>query len=173
VVVELRVLDRLGDLAGDRHEQVDLGLPVRPRLPGSDVQRALETVLEEDRDGEDRLILLLAEVRKALEAGVKMRVARDHDRLPFGRGRARDSFARAHLRNACQLVDPRSARGAEDELVRALVVEVHEARVGVERLRDLRGDELEELVEIESRVDRGDRLREEPEMPSGLVHLVR
>jgi hypothetical protein len=61
-------------------------------------------------------------------------------------------------------------RGAEHELVRALVVEVDEAGVGAEGVRDLLGDEVEHLLEVERRVDRGRRLGQEPEVPVGRGH---
>ena len=76
VVVELRVLDRLGHLAGDRHEQVDLVAAELARRLGADVERALEPVAGEDRDGEDRLVVRLAQVREVLEARIEMRLAR-------------------------------------------------------------------------------------------------
>ena len=37
----------------------------------------------QDRDGQDRLVLVLGEVRKGLEAGVEMGLRRAHDRRPF------------------------------------------------------------------------------------------
>ena len=82
VLVELRVLDRLRDLAGDRHEQVDLVAAELARRLGADVERALETVAGEDRDGEDRLVVRLAQVREVLEARVEMRVARGSSPAP-------------------------------------------------------------------------------------------
>ena len=97
----------------------------------------------------------------------------DRDRRPLGRGRARDPLARPHPRAPRHLLDARAVRRAEDELVGALVVEVDEAGVGLERLGDLARDELEHLLEIERRVDRGDRLGQEPEVPCGRVHRAR
>ena len=47
------------------------------------------------------------------------------------------------------LLDARAVRRAQDELVGALVVEVDEAGVGLERLGDLVRDQLEHLVEVE------------------------
>src|SRR5581483_1980705 len=61
-------------------------------------------------------------------------------------------------------------RGAEDELVRPLVVEVDEAGVGPERLGDLGGDLLEHLLEVECRVDGGDRLGQQAQVTLGGVH---
>ena len=58
-LVELRVLDRLRDLRRDRDEELDLGVGERARLARADVERALERVAGEDRDGEDRLVLVL------------------------------------------------------------------------------------------------------------------
>ena len=73
--VQLRVLDREGDLRGDREQQVDLALREFVRLARAYVQRALELLAGEDRHGEDRLVLVLAEVRERLEAGVEVRLA--------------------------------------------------------------------------------------------------
>ena len=52
----------------------------------------------------------------------------------------------------------------EHELVGALVVEVDEACVGAEGVRDFARDELEHLLQVERRVDRSDGLGEEAEM---------
>jgi hypothetical protein len=49
-------------------------------------------------------------------------------------------------------------RGAQDELAGGLVVEVDEARVGVECRGDLVRDEVQDLLEVERRVDGSDRL---------------
>jgi hypothetical protein len=48
--------------------------------------------------------------------------------------------------------------GAENELVGALVIEVDEAGLGGECLGHLARNESEDLLEVEGRVDRGDRL---------------
>ena len=98
--VQLRVLDRLRHLPGDRHQQVDLRLRERPRLPGADVERALELLAREDRDGEDRRVLVLRQVRERLEARVEMRVGGDHHRSPIGGGRPRDALAAPHPRRS-------------------------------------------------------------------------
>ena len=114
VVVELRVLDRLGDLAGDRHEQVDLRLAELTRGLGADVERPFEPVPGEDRHGQDGLVLLLAQIGEALEARVEVRFARDHDRRALGGGGAGDPLAGTHLRHARHLVDASPARSSED-----------------------------------------------------------
>ena len=170
VVVQLRVLDRLRDLAGDRHEQIDLGAGELAGLLGTDVERAFEPVAREDGDGENRLVLLLAEVRKALEAWVEVRGARDHDGRALGRGGPGDPLARAHLRDARHVLDPRSARGPEHQLVGPVVVEVDEAGVRLERVGDLARDQVEELAEVERRVDGRDRLGEQPQVSLRAVH---
>ena len=170
-LVELRVLDRLRDLRGDRDEQLDLGVGERARLARPDVERALELVgARHDRDGEDRLVLVLGQVRELLEARVEVRLLGDHDRRAL-RGRdSRDPLARPHPRRARQLLDPRAVGRAQDELVGPLVVEVDEARVRPERVGDLARDELEHLLQVERRVDRRDRLGQEPQVTSGGVH---
>ena len=170
VLVELRVLDRLRDLACDRHQELDLVGIELSRLLRPDVQGALEPLLRQDGHGQDRLVLLLPQVRKGLEARVEVRVPRDHDRRSL-RGRcARDALADPHLRNPRQLLDPRPARGPEHELVRGLVVEIDEAGVGVEGLGHLGRYEVEELAEVERGVDRRDGLQHEPEMARGAIH---
>jgi hypothetical protein len=63
-------------------------------------------------------------------------------------------------------------RRPKHELVRALVVEVDEARIGLERLGDLAGDEREHLLEVERRVDGRDRLGQQPEVTGSRVHAV-
>ena len=75
VGVEPRVLDRLRDLRGDRDQQVDLGLAVLARRARAHVERALELLPREDRNGEDRLVLVLGQVREELEARVEVRCA--------------------------------------------------------------------------------------------------
>ncbi len=61
--------------------------------------------------------------------------------------------------------------GAQDELACRLVEEVDEACVGVERRGDLVGDEVQHLLEVERGVDCGDRLRQEPQVAVGRLHL--
>ena len=81
--VELRVLDRLRHLRGDREQELDLVVGELARLAGAQVERAFEPLpAREDRDGEDRLVLVLGQVRKILEPRVEMRLARDGNRRP-------------------------------------------------------------------------------------------
>jgi hypothetical protein len=61
-------------------------------------------------------------------------------------------------------------RGPQHELVRTLVVQVDEAGVGVERVRDLARHEREHLLEIERRVDGLDRLGQQAEVALARVH---
>jgi hypothetical protein len=70
--VELRVLDRLRDLVGNGDEQLDLVTRELPRLECADVERTGQPVTGEDRHGQDRLVLVLGEVREELEAWVKV-----------------------------------------------------------------------------------------------------
>ena len=101
-----------------------------------------------------------------------MRLRGDHHRRALRRRDTRDPLARPHPRRARQLLDARAVRRAQDELVGALVVEVDEARIGAERVGDLARDELEHLLEVERRVDRRDRLGQEPQVTGGGVHVA-
>ena len=168
--VELRVLDRLRHLTCDRRQQVDLRRREVPRPQRADVERAGELVAREDRHRQDRLVLVLGQVGEGLETLVEMRLRRDHHRLARGRSGARDPFAGAHPRPAGHLLDAGAVRGAQDELAGLLVVEVDEAGIGTERVGDLARDEREHLLEVERRVDRGDRLGQKAQMAPGLVH---
>ena len=133
--VELRVLDRLRDLRRDREQQLDLVVRELARLAGADVQRALEPLAaREDRHGEDRLVLVLGQVGEVLEARVEVRLPRDRHRCARLGRPAGDALAGAHARSLRHLLDRRAVRRAQHELVDALVVEVDEARVGVERV---------------------------------------
>jgi hypothetical protein len=60
-------------------------------------------------------------------------------------------------------------RGTEHEVAGRLVEEVDEAGVSSQRIRDLARDEGEDFLEIERRVDGGDRLRQQPQMTGRLV----
>ena len=170
--VQLRVLDRLRDLMRDRLEQLHLVLREPARQERTHVQRAGEPLLRGDRHRQDRLVHLLVQVGELLEAGVEMGPFRDHDRRALGGGSARDALARPHAWTAGHLLDARAVGRPQDELVRALVVEVDEARVGAERRSDLARDEREDLLEVERRVDGLDRLGQEPEVALGGVHEV-
>jgi hypothetical protein len=110
--VELCVLDRLGDLPGDRYEQVDLVAGELPWGQGADVQRAGELLAGEDGDSKDRLVLILGEIRKPLEAGVEVGLARDHDGCALVGGRAGDPLARAHTWPAGHSFHRRAVGGA-------------------------------------------------------------
>ena len=171
LLVELRVLDRLRDLRGDHEQQVDLVLGEVARLARADVERALEPLAAgEDRHGEDRLVLVLGQVREVLEARVEVRLRRDHHRRPRLGRRAGDPLARPHPRPLRHLLDARPVRRAQDELAGALVVEVDEAGVGVERVGDLGRDQREHLLEVERRVDRLDRVGQQPQVAFALIH---
>src|SRR5262249_46503248 len=61
-------------------------------------------------------------------------------------------------------------RRAQHELAGALVVEIDEARVRVEGVRDVGRDQREHLLQVECRVDRLDRLGQEPQVPVPRVH---
>jgi hypothetical protein len=168
--VQLRVLDRLRDLVGDGDEQVDLVTRELARFERADVQRAREMLPRQDRDREDRLVLVLGQVRELLEARVEMRLGGDHHRRALGRCRPRDSLAGPHPWTLRHLLDPRAVRRPEDELVAALLVQVDEAGLGPECVCDLLGDEREHLLQIERRVDGRDRLGEEAQVALSYVH---
>ena len=162
--------DRLRDLSGDRDEQVDL-VPVElARRQRADVQRAREPIARQDRDGKDRLVLVLGQVREGFEAWVEVRLRRDHHRPELRGCRSRDPFAGPHARPARHLLDARSVRRPQHELARTLVVEIDEASVGGERVGDLARHEREDLLEVERRVDGLDRLGQEPQVPLANIH---
>ena len=171
-LVEPGVLDRLADLRGDGEQEVDLGGRELARAARAHVERPLELLAREDRDGEDRLVLVLGQVRERAEARVEVRLRGQHHRRALLGRDAGDPLARPQLRDAGHLVHAGAVRRAEDELARAIVVEVDEAGVGPERVGDLGGDEPEHLLEVERRVDRLDRLGEEPEVPLARVHAA-
>ena len=170
--VELRVLDRLRDLRGDREQQLDLVVAEHARLARAHVQRALErTVARQDRHREDRLVLVLGQVREVLEARIEMRLlgssitgARAAAAEPVipspGRIRGR--------RVSSSMCVPCVARRTSSSS--PLVVEVDEARVRLERVGDVRRDQREHLLEVERRVDGLDRLGQQPQVPVARVH---
>ena len=166
------MLDRLRDLTRDRDEQVDLRAREAARAQGSDVEGTGKLVAREDRHRKDRLVLVLGQIRKELEARVEMRLRRQHHGLPLGGGGAGDALAGPHPRPPRHLLDRRPVRRAQDELVRPLVVEVDKARVRLERVRDLVRDEREHLLEVERRVDGRDRLRQQAEVACGFLHAA-
>ena len=168
--VELRVHDRLGDLVGDRLEQLHLVAPIFARHERPHVQRAREHTAGEDRHREDRLVLLLGQVRKLLEARVEVRRRRDHHRGAFRSGAAGDPLAGTHSGPPCHLVDAQSVGRPEHELVGPLVVEIDEAGIRSEGVCHLVCDEVEHLLEVERRVDGGSGLGQEPQVPLGRVH---
>jgi hypothetical protein len=169
--VELRVQQRLRDLVGDRLQQLDLGLVVRALLARADVERAGELLAaRQDRHREDRFVFLLRQVREELEPRVEVRGGRDHHGRALGGGGAGDAFARTHPRAPGHLLDARPVCGAQDELVAALVIEVDEAGVGLERGGDLLRDEVEDFLEVERRIDGGRRFGQQPKVPLARIH---
>jgi hypothetical protein len=168
--VQLCVLDRLGHLRGNRRDELDLVLRELTRLDRAYVERSGQALPGDDRDGEDRLVLIFREVRELLEPRIEMRLRRDHDRPELGGGRAGDALARPHPRAPCHRLDARSVRRAQHQLVRPLVVEVDEARVGTEHVGDLARNQREHLLEVERGVDRRDRLGEQAQVPLSYIH---
>jgi hypothetical protein len=164
------MLNRLRDLIRNRDEQLDLVLRELTWRKGAHVERAGEPVTGKNRHREDRFVVLLRQVRELLEAWIEMRLRWDHDRCPVGCRGSGDPLTRPHAGPLCHLLDARTMRGTEDELVRPLVVEVDEAGLGPEGVRDLAGDELEHLFEVERRVHRGDRLGEKAQVACSYVH---
>jgi hypothetical protein len=74
LLVQLRVLDRLSDLRGDREQELDL-VSVNSRARACGRSGALEPLAaREDRHREDRLVLVLGQVREVLEARVEVRL---------------------------------------------------------------------------------------------------
>jgi hypothetical protein len=164
------VLDRLCHLGGDRQEQVDFRGRELPGLARAHVQRALKLLTRQDRDGEDRLVLLLGQVHEPLEPRVEMRLRGDHHRSALLRRDAGDPLTRPHPRASRHLLDRRPVRRPQHELPRPLLVQVDEARVGAECLCHVRRDQLEHLLEVKGGVDRGDRVRQEAQMARWDVH---
>jgi hypothetical protein len=68
------VLDRLRHLRGDRDEQVDLGVANSRGSRVRTLSAPSSVVRGEDRDREDRLVLVLGQVRELLEARVEVRL---------------------------------------------------------------------------------------------------
>ena len=170
--VELGMLDRLRHLRRDRGDEVDLVVCELPRCDRADVQGSGESLSRDDRHRKDRLVLVLRQIREELEARIEVRLCRDHDRRSFGRRGTGDPFAGTHPRALSHLLHARSMRRPEDELVAPFVVEVDEAGVGVEDVRNLARDKPEHLLQIERRVDRRDRLGQEAKVPLTDVHQV-
>ena len=171
--VELRVLDRLRDLRRDRDEQVDLasvnvaGRSVRTlSAPSSRPSRAtigtarIDSYWSSGRFGND------------LKRGSRCASPRSSPaRAPLRPAPVIPSPG-SHARRARHLLDVRPVRRAQDELVGVLVVEVDEAGVRLERVRDAARDQHEHLLEVERGVDGGDRLGQQAEMARGLVHVA-
>ena len=165
------MLDRLRHLRGDREQQVDLvaaensrGSRVRTLSAPSSFSRArIGTARIDSYSSSGRFGNTLKRGSRCACEGI-ITGARSAAAV------ARDPLARPHLRAARHLLDARPVRRAQHELVGALVVEVDEAGVGAERLGDLARDQLEHLLEVERRVDRGDRLGQEAQVPLGRVH---
>jgi hypothetical protein len=165
------VLDRLRDLRGDREEELDLVVAEHARLARADVQRPLEPhPPRENRHRQDRLVLVLRQVREVLEARIQVRLLRQHHRGAGGRRRSRDPLTWTHARPAGQLVHVRPVRRAQHELVQATVVEVDETGVGLQRVGDVRRDQREDLLEVERRVDGLNRLGQQPQVPVACIH---
>ncbi|MCZ7589731.1 MAG: hypothetical protein M5U27_12935 [Gaiella sp.] len=61
-------------------------------------------------------------------------------------------------------------RRPQHELVRALVVEVDEARIRLERGRHLVRDRLEHVLQVEGGIDDVGRPRQERQVAGGIVH---
>ncbi len=160
-LVQLGVLDCLRHLRRDGDEELDLGVREHARLPGADVERALELGARQNRHGENGLVLVLGQVRKQLEARVEVSLLGNHHGRALGGGNAGDALAGPHPRCPRHLLDAAPVRRAQDELVRALVVQVDEAGVGPERVGDLARNQLEHLLEVERRVDSRNRLGQE------------
>jgi hypothetical protein len=169
--VELSVLDRLRDLIRDRREEVDLVPGELAWLERPDVESARKPLAREDRHGQNRLVLLLREVREELEARIEVSLRRDHHGRTLGRSGAGDPLSGAHPRAPRHLRDARTVRRAQDELVGALDVEVDEAGLRAENVGDLARNEPEYLLQIERRVDGRDRLDQKPEVALARVHV--
>ena len=98
-----------------------------------------------------------------------MRGLGNHDRPALGRGGAGDPLAQTHARPVRRVVESRSMCRTQLEHVRRFVVDVDEACVGVERVGHLGRDQLEYLRQVERRVDRGDGVGQQLEVPCGAI----
>jgi hypothetical protein len=166
------VLDRLRDLRCDRNEQIDLVLRELARLERPHVERSRKALAREDRNGEDRFVFVLTQVRKLLEARVEVGLRRNHDGRAFRRGHPGDPLAWMHARPSRHLLDARPVRRAQDQLVAAIVVEVHETGLRAEGVRDLARDETQHLLEVQRRVHRRNCLGKQAEMALTNVHCT-
>ena len=164
------MLDRLRDLRRDREQQVDLAGREVPRRPGADVERAGKLLPGQDRTARIDSYSSSGRFWNALKRGSRCAFSAIITGSRAAAARAGDPLARPHTRPARHLLDAGAVRRAQDELVRALVVQVDEAGVGLERSRDLARDQREHLLEVERRVDRLDRLGQEPEVALSGVH---
>ena len=79
-------------------------------------------------------------------------------------------FAGPHAGPLCHLLDACPVRGAEDQLVGALVIEVDEAGLGAESVRHLACHQSQHLFEVQRRVHRGDRFGEKAQVTCSYVH---
>ena len=121
---------------------------------------------------EDRLVFRLGQVRELSPARIEVGVRGDSDGPPLGGRSTGDPLTRTQPRATGHLVERCAVGRAQHELAGGLVVEVDEARVGLERGGHLVGDEVQHLLEVECRIDRGDRLGEQPQVAIGRLHAL-
>jgi hypothetical protein len=115
----------------------------------------------DDRNGEERLELLLLELGDVRRPRVVERVLADERRLASFGSPPRESLALLERHAADVLLVGRRGR-AQDEALSVVLQQVDEARVHSARLGHEANDGAQDFGELERRVDRGDDLVQDP-----------
>ena len=162
-LVQARVLHRLRDEGGGVDQE---GRVVGAEHPGClGVQRDHADHLaaaDDQRHRDERLVLLLLELREVADARVGQRVLGDEHRLAVLEHPARDPLARLH-RDAAAQVRVLGGGGAQREAPAAVVDQEDVGRVRDDGVVHEPHDRREHAVDLERRVDRVDDLVQEAE----------
>ncbi len=174
VLVQPRVLDRLGDERGDvDQERGVLGREDARRL-GVERDHADHAIaLEDERHRDERLVLLLLELREVLHPRIRQHVLVDEHRLAVLEHPPGDPLAGAH-RDATAEVGVALRRGAQHDPPAALLGEEDVRRVRDDRVVDEPDDRCEHRLDVERRGHGVDDLVEHRELigPSALDRLA-
>ena len=165
-LVQARILNRLGNLAGNRLQELDLIVVILAGLDRAYIhgpRQALTTI--QDRHGEETLKAAFGQVGKLLEAGVEVRIRSDRHRLACLCCPARQTLADPHPRWPCRCLDMRAVHCLQNQLVRRVIVRIDEARIGSKGARHRNRDGVGDLCEVERAGDGRNRLREQAEVP--------